>query len=124
MPAEKSLLVVEDSGLLRGGMKMLLEWEGFRVACAANGAQALKHLRGAARPDLILLDLSMPVLTGWQFLEEQRCDPALDAIPVLVVTGCDGEAPPGAAGLLRKPFEPEQLLEAIRRCAGVPTDSR
>jgi CheY-like chemotaxis protein len=117
MPAEKSLLVVEDSGLVRGGMKMLLEWEGFHVACAANGQEALEQLREAARPDLILLDLSMPVLTGWQFLEEQRRDPALARIPVLVVTGCGSEAPPGVAGLLQKPFEPEQLLQAIQRCA-------
>jgi CheY-like chemotaxis protein len=117
MPPQKNLLVVEDSGLVRGGLKMLLEWEGFRVACAANGQEALEQLRGADRPDLILLDLSMPVLSGWQFLEKQRRDPALAPIPVLVVTGCDGEAPPGVAGLLHKPFEPEQLLEAIRRCA-------
>jgi CheY-like chemotaxis protein len=116
MPAKKSLLVVEDSGLVRGGMKMLLEWEGFHVSGAANGREALDLLRRSGRPDLILLDLSMPVLDGWQFLQEQRRDPHLAAIPVLVVTGHGEQAPPGVAGLLHKPFEPEQLLEAIRRC--------
>ena len=116
MPEKKCLLVVEDSSLVRGGMKMLLEWEGFRVSGAADGREALERLRQPDRPHLILLDLSMPVLNGWQFLEEQRRDPELAAIPVLVVTGHGEQAPPGVAGLLNKPFEPEQLLEAIRRC--------
>ncbi len=116
MAAGKSLLVVEDSGLVRGGLKMLLEWEGFQVACAANGKEALAQLRTAAHPDLILLDLSMPVLNGWEFLDEQRRDPALAQIPVLIVTGCGDQMLTEVAGIIHKPFEPEQLLEAIRRC--------
>jgi CheY-like chemotaxis protein len=117
MVAAKSLLVVEDSGLVRGGMKMLLEWEGFRVTCAANGKEALAQLRANAQPDLILLDLSMPVLSGWEFLKEQKRDPTLADIPVLVVSGCGDQVPADVAGLIHKPFEPEQLLEAIRRCS-------
>jgi CheY-like chemotaxis protein len=109
------ILLVEDDELLRGAMQMVLEWEGYRVACAGDGRQALDYLRAGERPALILLDMMLPGLDGWQFRQEQRRDPGLAAVPVVVVSGLDSAGCPDAAAHVRKPFAPQELLEAIRR---------
>jgi CheY-like chemotaxis protein len=96
-------------------MRMVLEWEGYRTACAADGWEALDYLRAGGRPSLILLDLMLPGLDGWQFRREQRRDPALAAIPVVVVSVLNAADCPEAAAHLRKPFAVEELLEAVRR---------
>jgi CheY-like chemotaxis protein len=110
----KSVLLVEDDALTRGAMRMVLEWEGYRVVCAANGREALDLLRRGDRPSLILLDIAMPVLDGRQFREEQQKDPDLAAIPVVVVSGTAIAASIDAAAHLQKPFLPGELLEAMR----------
>ena len=75
MNSTKRILVVEDDSITSGAVKMVLEWEGYRVDCAANGREALNHLRQAdEKPKLILLDVMMPVLDGHQFREEQKRD--------------------------------------------------
>ena len=109
------ILLVEDDELLRGAMKMVLEWEGYRVACAGDGREALDYLRAGERPALILLDLMLPGLDGWQFRREQRGDPALAAVPVVVVSALDAFDCPEADAHVRKPFAAEELLEAVRR---------
>ena len=111
----KYILLIEDDELLRGAMKMVLEWEGYRVACAGDGGEALDYLRGGERPSLILLDIILPGMDGRQFREEQRRDPALAAVPVVVVSALDAADCPEAAAHVRKPFAPQELLEAIRR---------
>ena len=93
-PSTKSILVVEDDLILQGAMKMVLEWEGYRVSCAADGQEALDRLRRDNPPDLILLDWMLPVLDGGRFLEEQRQDAALAAIPVISVTALEAAACP------------------------------
>jgi CheY-like chemotaxis protein len=113
----KSVLLVEDDPLIRGAMQMVLEWEGYRVAWAANGRQALDLLRTSERPSFILLDLTLPVLDGWRFREGQQRDPALAAIPVVVVSAADRAACLQASGHVQKPFQPEELLDAIRGVA-------
>jgi CheY-like chemotaxis protein len=110
----KSVLLVEDDPLTRGAMRMVLEWEGYRVCCAANGQEALDLLHQGERPSLILLDIAMPVLDGRQFRAEQEKDPALAQIPVIVVSGTAVAATVEAAGHIQKPFLPGELLEAIR----------
>ena len=112
-PLGKCILLVEDDELLRGAMQMVLEWEGYRVACAGDGREALDFLRAGETPALILLDVMLPVLDGWQFRREQRRDPELAAIPVVVVSALDLAACPDADAYVRKPFDPQQLLEAI-----------
>ena len=117
----KSLLIVEDGKLTRETLALILRSEGYETATAANGREAIEHLRRAPRPDLILLDMLMPVADGWDFLEERRRDAALAAVPVVIMTGFDGNAEwagaLGAAGLVRKPINIEGLLNLIRRCA-------
>jgi CheY-like chemotaxis protein len=90
MSTTKRTLVVEDDPITSGAVRMFLQWEGYRVDCAADGREALDRLRQAGeKPDLILLDVLMPVLDGQQFREEQRRDPALNGIPVVVVSAAD-----------------------------------
>jgi CheY-like chemotaxis protein len=95
-------------------MKMVLEWEGYRVACAGEGREALDFLRGRERPSLILLDVMLPGLDGNRFREVQRQDPALAGVPVVVVSALDVADCPDADAYVRKPFAAEELLEAIR----------
>jgi CheY-like chemotaxis protein len=110
----KSILLVEDDEIVRRAIQMVLEWEGYHVECASNGQEALDMLRAGARPGLILLDVMMPVLDGGQFREEQKRDPALASIPVIVISAASFAASVDADFLVRKPFEVEELLNAIR----------
>src|SRR5690349_1848715 len=84
------VLVVEDSTDARQMLASLLEVEGFAVRTAANGREALDQLRAGPPPCLILLDLMMPVMDGYQFRAEQRQDPGLSPIPVVVVSAVAG----------------------------------
>jgi CheY-like chemotaxis protein len=114
-PSGRSVLLVEDDPTILGAMKMVLEWEGYEVACASNGQEALERLRAGERPSLILLDVMMPVLDGRQFREEQKRDPDLASIPVVVVSAVEGASSLDAAGHVQKPFEVEELLQTLRR---------
>lgn len=112
-PRRGRILVVEDDVVTRMAMKAALEDHGFAVAEAAHGLEALERLRGGARPDLILLDLRMPIMDGVEFLQEQSKDPALASIPVIIVSACSpGQAQAfalSAAGYLQKPLDVEEL---------------
>jgi CheY-like chemotaxis protein len=113
----KRILVVEDDPVTSGAIQMVLRWEGYQVDCASNGQVALDKLRWSGeKPDLILLDVMMPVLDGEQFRRRQKSDAGLRDIPVVLISG-DDTACPDAAGHLRKPFQPEELLEAVRSWA-------
>ncbi len=112
------ILVVDDDRDLRELMVTILEREGHIVAQAGNGRDALRYLRGKALPHLIVLDLTMPVMDGWQLHRELQADPSLATIPVVVVSGWhDGEAavPVPASRFLRKPFDPTDLLALVAR---------
>ena len=120
-PAGETLLLVEDNEVVGEGLTVVLRRAGYAVALAGNGQEALSALRGGVRPDLILLDMLVPVVDGWRFLEQRRREPALAAIPVVLLTGLGVASPEwaislGAAGLLRKPVATEELLREVRRC--------
>lgn len=111
------LLIVDDDQDIRESLRMLLEECGHRVLCAANGADALRLLQQEPRPDLIVLDLMMPVMTGWELRERMLGDPVLAAIPTVVISG-DTRAVARAddlqvAAFLAKPFELDDLLSQI-----------
>jgi CheY-like chemotaxis protein len=114
-----SVLIVEDDAATRDALSLILEDEGFRVTTAANGREAFDLLQGSYRPELILLDLMMPVMDGWQFRDFQRRHPSLESIPVVVLSA-DGNVRQkaraiGAAGFLQKPVEIEDLLGTLQR---------
>ncbi len=112
--AGRSILLVEDDEIVRRAMQMVLEWEGYPVDCVTNGQEALDFLRAGHRPSLILLDVMMPVLDGEQFRRQQKRDPDLASIPVIVVSATSQAATVDAVCHVRKPFEVEELLTAIR----------
>jgi CheY-like chemotaxis protein len=108
----RRVLVVDDDRDIRELLGELLASEGYEVASAGDGQRALAEAR-ANRPDVILLDLMMPVMSGWEFRKEQLRDPRLSDIPVVVVTAFE-ESLDGTA-LLRKPFMVEDVLDAVQR---------
>ena len=119
-PNGKTILVVDDDQDIRDTLTELLQEEGYSVLRASHGVEALSALRDQPSPSLILLDLMMPVMDGWQFRAEQRKDPALAKIPVVVIsaTGKDEKVSAlGAVQFLKKPIRLEQLLEAVARHA-------
>ena len=118
----KKILLVEDNFPARELMSTILGGVGYMVCTAANGAEALEKLRSPERPDLILLDLLMPVMDGWKFLAELKRDPALASIPVLILSGADKslqqEGTAEAACFLHKPVQTLELLQAVQQFCG------
>jgi signal transduction histidine kinase len=113
----RRILIVEDDGDIRMSLESLLAGEGFEVNSCANGKEALAQLADASMPDLILLDLMMPVMDGWQFRIQQRSDPALAQIPVIAISA-DVSAKAvavDAAAYLKKPFDYNTLISTIER---------
>lgn len=116
----EAVLVVDDDAAIRSAMACMLEDEGFEVSTANNGAEALDCLRDGLRPCAIILDLMMPVMDGWDFRAMQQQDPALSAIPVIVVTAAGFRTDTirqqfGAVDCVHKPPRPAALLNAIHR---------
>jgi CheY-like chemotaxis protein len=122
MTGAKLILVVDDDDDIRDAVRDALEAEGYDVAVAANGKEALEQLQTDPTPALILLDLMMPVMSGEEFVQRQRQDPRLAQIPVVIVTA-DGRihekaAAIQAAGYVRKPVTLEGLLGIARQFVG------
>jgi CheY-like chemotaxis protein len=116
---DKSLiLIVEDDAESREVLSELLAKEGYTntVVCAENGRDALDYLSRSI-PSLIILDLMMPIMSGWEFRERQRADPRLNSLPV-VVTSASGLAPEiDADALIPKPIDFALLMSAVRNCS-------
>jgi serine/threonine-protein kinase RsbW len=115
----RAVLVVEDDDATREAECLLLRSQGYEVASAADGREALDRLRAGLRPGAILLDLMMPVLDGYAFRAEQLRDPELGAIPVVVCSAAaelPGRADPLCpAAVLPKPVEPDEVGRAVGR---------
>src|SRR5205807_387579 len=110
----RTVLVVEDNALERKAVAAVLGQEGYDAVVAANGKEALERLSSEPAPDVMLLDMMMSELDGWQLLRLLRQYPGLLAIPVIIVTGLgiaslEWARSLGAAGLVRKPVEVEHL---------------
>jgi two-component system, chemotaxis family, chemotaxis protein CheY len=115
----RPLLVIEDDDDLREAIAMTLATSGSEVAAFGDAREALRELQSGLRPFLILLDLMMPNMSGWEFREAQEADPAIAPIPVVVITAAHtlGNGRDSLTGIevLRKPFSLEALLEVVRR---------
>lgn len=110
---QRSLLIVEDDPAIREALQSVLESEGHTVHAAANGQDALILLRRIPRPQLILLDLMMPVMSGWDLLGKLRADPELSGIPVVVVSAAPPKGELAASRVLKKPIEVNTLLRVV-----------
>lgn len=123
MRGPPSVLVIDDDAGIRESLAACLESDGLRVTTAPNGQRGLEVAR-EAHPEVVIVDLLMPVMNGLQFIQALRGDAATAATRVVLMTGATPGAPgtDGAAGaadaLLPKPFELDDLLALVRRLAG------
>jgi CheY-like chemotaxis protein len=118
--AAKAILLVDDEPSIIEALAEILTWEGFTVRSAADGRSALEALAAEPLPDLVLMDVMMPVMGGVDAAAAMRRDPRLRAIPVLLMTA--GPLPPNVDGAmtLRKPFQVRALLDLIARALRSP----
>jgi two-component system response regulator MprA len=120
-----TVLVIDDDPPIVEGLRELLQNEGYDVAVAGDGRAALDQLRRGLRPCVIVLDLMMPAMDGWDFRHEQLKDAELREIPVIVFTAtgfseASVKAQLGVAEVVPKPLSPARLLGAIQRCCNEP----
>lgn len=117
--SDGAVLVIDDDVDILETIKMVLEGSGYEVLTAQSGLDALDMLRAGKRVRLILLDMMMPTMSGWEFRAAQQRDPAIASIPVVVMTGdsrvTDKAATVGAAGHIRKPMNVAMLQATIAR---------
>ena len=111
----KFVLIVDDDPSLLEVTSFVLESEGMAVETAKNGEEALALLRSGRLPALVLLDLMMPVMNGWEFLDEVAKDPLLKAIPVVVLTAAQRAQVSGVVEVLCKPVDLRALLRVVER---------
>jgi CheY-like chemotaxis protein len=117
------VLIIDDDDDIRAMIELVLELDGIAAAGTAGGQEALEWLeRAAPLPSLILLDLMMQKMSGWDFRAAQLRDPRVAGIPVVVLSGGGNVAAQaeqlGARGGFRKPVNLEDLLQIVRQCLG------
>ncbi|MBX9935065.1 MAG: response regulator [Burkholderiaceae bacterium] len=116
----KTILTIDDKTDIRRLVRMTLEFDGYTVLEASSGAEGLALAR-KRKPDLILLDVMMPEMDGFEVGRILRNDPELTTIPVVMITALDGQADratglsTGVRAYLNKPFSPVELLQLIKR---------
>ena len=119
----RTVLIIEDEKLIIVSTQMVLEAAGFRVESATNGEDGIAKAKTAA-PDMILLDIMMPGIDGWETLTRLKRDAATANIPVVIFTarehsrGHQKSSEMGAADYFRKPFEPDELIELVEKHCG------
>ena len=111
------VFVIEDDHDVRVALRNILEEEGYRVVSVTDGRRALEALQRMRRqpPDLILLDLMLPVMDGWEFAGHVRSIDGLSHVPIAVISAFEREPPDGIVEYLRKPLKPEALLRLVAR---------
>ena len=116
------ILLVEDDPYIREFLALMLNEEGFRTAEAANGGEALR-LAAHQQPSLVVSDIMMPVLNGYDLVMRLRQDATLCTVPVILMTAAHG-VPPVDVPLVRKPFDIDRLLAVIRDQLARPVNDR
>jgi CheY-like chemotaxis protein len=118
------VLVVEDDESIRNSLRLVLEDEGYTVEVAGNGREALQRLETEARPALVIVDLVMPVMSGWELCAEMARRKDLASLPVVIVSASgEGERGAGSISLetvhtMAKPILFERLLDHVARYCG------
>ncbi len=113
--ASSFVLIVNDNADLLDATSFVLENEGMAVETARNGEEALALIGTGRRPALVLLDLVMPVMNGWEFLATVANDPRLKGIPIVVLTAAEHVEVPGALEVLTEPMDLKELIRIVER---------
>jgi CheY-like chemotaxis protein len=113
-----TVLVVEDEEDLREMMREALELNGYTVATAEDGRQALAQISRIEQLCLVLIDLLMPGMNGWELFHELRRRSELEQVPVVVYSSVANRAPDGATRVLQKPLTFVELLSTVREYCG------
>ena len=112
---QSTVLIVEDDEESRDTLHELLEYEGYRVETAVNGQEALARLNTAGdQICIVLLDLFMPVMDGWQVIDQLRADGRLDTTRVVIITSAPYRAPAGLP-VFEKPLDLDKVMTAVQR---------
>lgn len=120
----KSILVIEDEIDIRNAIQAALEMEGYRVFTAGNGREGLEILPKIPIPCLILLDLMMPIMDGWEFSKVVSSDTVLATIPVVVVTAFSERVGTVCARqIIKKPIQIDALFKTVAEYCGVASSS-
>ena len=115
----REVLIVEDDEGVRDTLKLYLELIGYHVSTATNGKEGLDLLKKNSKPCIILLDLMMPVMNGWQFIDSIQKDPVLASIPIAIVTAfSDRTEGIHANAVLKKPIDVESMLKVVHQYCG------
>jgi CheY-like chemotaxis protein len=108
-----TVLVVEDEEELREMMRDALELNGYQVVTAGDGQDALDKIGGIEHLCLVILDLLMPVMNGWNFVERMRQRAELTSVPVVVHSSAPADPPAGVTRVLQKPMNFDRLLSIV-----------
>lgn len=123
-----SILIAEDNDDIRETVAEALMMEGYTVHTAKNGKEALVQLAKLPSPALVLLDLMMPVMSGWEFLDAQKANAVLAPHQIVVVSAVEAtesledRTPLNTAGSLSKPINLQKLLDMVRSFCGTGED--
>ena len=117
------ILVVEDNAEIRNTIVALLNHEGFKVSFAENGAEALQRVLDG-RPDVVVLDLMMPVMSGWEFMERLTTALGVTAPPVVVLSAIPDPAVKNAAYVFEKPINMRRLITKLLEFDHAPAPER
>lgn len=116
-PSPRRVMIVDDDDAIREALEDVLGDEGYEVMTMSDGKQALDHLRRGAEPHAIVVDLWMPIMDGWKFLDELLADGQLSQIPIVVLTAVRDQRARelGVAEVLTKPVQLHQVLDTLER---------
>ena len=117
---QQSVRVVDDDCDVRDGLKDTLEAAGYPAVCVKNGEEALSYLRSHPATRAVLLDLFMPVMSGWEFVRRVRSSSAFGTVPIIVITGVEPHWGYPSSLVLRKPVEPSELLRVLSDLSSDP----
>ena len=113
--SEGKILIIEDNEDALEAISDLLKMDGFSTVTATNGALGLCKMKAEEHISMVLLDLWMPIMDGWQFLRERKRDSRLAKIPVVVLSALPTKSIEGAEAVLTKPVNVDLLLQTLRR---------
>jgi CheY-like chemotaxis protein len=118
-----TVLAVDDDRATRDALKDVLGYLGYIVIGVRDGAEALEYLRQMRLPDVVLLDLGMPIMDGWSLRDEMLNDPRLSPLPIIVMTASPNESAEElqVVEILKKPVELKRLIASIERCSPTKT---